>query len=272
MTDSIIYGFYVHHRASTEGLGVPFYVGKGPSSRAYSLKRNNKHHSYIVSSDGPKNIQVTWTACHSEKEALCKEIALIKLYRDLGIELVNVTDGGDGVSGWVPSEETRKRISQANKGRKWTSEESRKRLSDFRKNYKASEELKKKLSQAQRGKKMPPEAIEKTRLAHLGSKRSAESRAKMSAAAKNRKFSAKHRKKISEANKGKRRTLEQKERYRKCRLGKAHSAQRKKNISLAVKRYYQKGNSSPRKGVKLSEDIKKKISQSILLRNQNKLL
>jgi hypothetical protein len=53
----------------------------------------------------------------------------------------------------------------------------------------ASEESRKKMSDAQKGKKMSAEAIEKTRLANLGKTYSPETIAKMSLSAKNRKTS-----------------------------------------------------------------------------------
>jgi group I intron endonuclease len=37
--------------------------------------------------------------------------------RNLGYSLLNLTDGGEGNLGWVPSEETRRRIGDANRGR-----------------------------------------------------------------------------------------------------------------------------------------------------------
>lgn len=57
---------------------------------------------------------------------------------------------------------------------------------------KASEETKKKMSNSQKGKKMSKEAIEKTRLANIGRKKSQESKDKQSRALKGKKLSQKH--------------------------------------------------------------------------------
>lgn len=62
----------------------------------------------------------------------------------------NLTKGGDGNLGWVPSEETRKRISEANMGNKSSvgrvmSEETRRKISNSKKGKPISEEHKQKL-------------------------------------------------------------------------------------------------------------------------------
>lgn len=61
-----------------------------------------------------------------------------------------MTDGGEGVSGYIPPEEVRKKMSDAQKGRKM-SDENRNRLIAANKGRKLSEEHKKKLRTNHRG-------------------------------------------------------------------------------------------------------------------------
>ena len=96
---------------------------------------------------------------------------------DLGTGILhNRTDGGDGVSGYIPSEETRKKISVATKGKNHPMYG--KTLSD---------ETKRKISEKTRGKKIKPFTKEHRR--------------KLSVASKN--LSEETRKKLSDANRGK---------------------------------------------------------------------
>jgi len=45
------------------------------------------------------------------------EIRIIAEYKEAGIDLMNLTAGGDGQCGWKPTEETRKKISSSLKGK-----------------------------------------------------------------------------------------------------------------------------------------------------------
>jgi hypothetical protein len=79
-------------------------------------------------------------------------------------KLLNVSDGGDGNLGWIPSAETRAKLSAA-----WA-------------HRVVSDETKAKMRAAHLGKKLPPEQIEKMRAANLGKKLSLEHRQKISEA------------------------------------------------------------------------------------------
>ena len=110
----------------------------------------------------------------------------------------NLTDGGEGMTGYTHSEETRKKISDAKKGKK-QSEEAKKKRSEALKGKHLSEEAKKKLSEAQKG--------EKNNM--YGKHHSEETKKKMSDARKGKKsnmYGKNHtdeaKKKISEAKKG----------------------------------------------------------------------
>jgi len=106
-----------------------------------------------------------------------------------------------GVTGLVKSAETCKRLSDALIGRKLSAEhvakiievksnvsaETRRRISEAGKGRTASDDTKVKMSNAHRGRTISPEHREKLRAAMLGRTFSHESRAKMSASAKARK-------------------------------------------------------------------------------------
>lgn len=123
-------------------------------------------------------------SCASEAEALSKEIEIIALFRELGFSLTNHTDGGEGSSGYKPSEATRNKQSEARKG------------------CKCSEETKQKLSAILTGKKRSDEARRNISIAHKGIKPSVEARANLSKALKGRKHSAATREKMSKSRMG----------------------------------------------------------------------
>lgn len=120
----------------------------------------------------------------------------------------NLTDGGEGSIGRLCSEETRKKISEAHKGKP-----------AWNKGKKMSEEQKKKLSNARKG-RTPW---------NKGKCHSEESKKKMSEALKGKKLSEEHKKKISEGGKGKHRKLFSEEHRRK--LSEVHKGQHWKLIN-----------------------------------------
>lgn len=103
------YYVYAYLRAD----GTPYYIGKGKGRRAW-----NPGHSVKVPED-----KTRITMLHenlSEEMAFELEVQLIKEFgrKDLGTGILrNLTDGGDGPSGAIVSEEKRRKISEANKGK-----------------------------------------------------------------------------------------------------------------------------------------------------------
>lgn len=170
---------YVHYKATD---GTPFYVGKGRGRRAWSRKSRNALWNNIVAKHG-LIVSLDKTGL-TEKEAFSYEIQLIAA---LGIDkLSNMTAGGEGCSGLSPSEETRQKISVANKnpppevrerkriaatGRKLSdesklklsvskkamSDETRKRMGDARRKWKFTEATKIKMSVAVKGRTLSDE-------------------------------------------------------------------------------------------------------------------
>lgn len=192
---------YVHRRADT---GDVFYVGKGRGNRLNSHADRNRHWRHIVSKHG---FEVEIVASDlTEAQAFRHEVDLIALHRVLGFALVNMTNGGEGVSGLKrqpESEETRAKKRASAIGRRMSPEAIAKSVA-FHTGRKRSPETSARMSAALKGKSAPnlsPEAIERIRAASTGRKHTVETRAKMSAKAKGstkRPQSPEHRAKIAQ--------------------------------------------------------------------------
>ena len=95
---------------------TPYYIGKGKGRRLYE-----KHQKGIsVPKDKSRIIYLKQNL--TEEEAFKQEKYMIAVFgrKDLGTGILhNKTDGGEGASGAVMSEETRNKISEALKGVKW---------------------------------------------------------------------------------------------------------------------------------------------------------
>ncbi len=84
---------YLHLRESDN---KPFYIGKGRGRRAWSHTSRNRKWESTVQKHGLKvEILAEWSV---EQEAFEHEKFLISCFRDMGHELSNMTDGGEGVS------------------------------------------------------------------------------------------------------------------------------------------------------------------------------
>jgi len=187
----------------------PFYIGIGSDKkykRAYKkIQRNIFWNRIVNKTDYEVEILIddlTWEeACEKEKE-------FISLYgrRDLKSgTLVNLTNGGEGMLGSIVKDETKIKLSKANKG------------------FKHSEETKKKMS-----------------LSRLGKKHSQETKNKISQNKLN--ITEETRRKLSEANRGKKLSEEQKKKISESKKGKKvyFSEKHRKNLSLALKNYHLK--------------------------------
>jgi hypothetical protein len=140
--------FYVYeHLRKTDGS--VFYVGKGFGGRALRKTNRNKHWHNIVNKHG---FDVRFVVKDVDEElSLLAEIERIDQLKKLGAKLCNLTNGGEGVLGYVATAETRKKLSEAHIGRKipkWLSE----KYSVLRKGKPKSEECKLKISKSNTGK------------------------------------------------------------------------------------------------------------------------
>jgi len=149
-------------------------------------KSNRKHYFYnALRKHGWDNFK--WEVlceCKSKKEMDEMEFHYIKQY-DSYNNGYNMTWGGEGNVGWIPSEKTKKKISDAHKGRNNgpCTDERKKNISKSLIGYKHSEETKKKISDAHKGMKLGPMSEEqkwKISKANTGKKRTKEQKQKMS--------------------------------------------------------------------------------------------
>ena len=120
---------------------TPYYIGKGQTHRAYQQKGKP------CATPKDKNRIIFLKQNLTEEEAFKHEIYMIAVLgrKDLGTGILhNRTNGGDGVSGWVPSEETKRKISKIHKGK-----------IPWNKGVSHTRETKNKISKAKRGKPSP---------------------------------------------------------------------------------------------------------------------
>jgi len=90
--------FYTYAHYTPEGR--LFYIGKGQGRRAYTFHKRNNYWNHVVEKYGKPDVQIlaNW---NTEEEAFDHEVLLIDCFKELGHKLVNLTDGGEGLSGVV---------------------------------------------------------------------------------------------------------------------------------------------------------------------------
>ena len=172
---------------------TPYYIGKGIGNRIYSTHKR-------IKPPKDKSRIIFLKQNLTEEEAFKHEIYMIAVFgrKDLGTGILgNRTNGGEGASGWVPSEETRRKMSESSKN---PSEETRRKISEANKGKTCNEETRKKLSEASKGNKiwLGKKHTEETKkkiseknkgkpAPNKGIPHSEETKIKLSIAAKNRK-------------------------------------------------------------------------------------
>ena len=168
---------------------TPYYIGKGQGNRIYDKRKTTKPPK-------DKSRVIFLKQNLTEEEAFKHEIYMIAVFgrKDLGTGILhNRTGGGEGSSGRVPSEETRRRLSESGKGRTH-SEETKKKMSEAAKGntyslgHIPSEEYKRKMSEASKGKIISKETRRKLSEWNKGKTLSEETRRKMSEERKGKKW------------------------------------------------------------------------------------
>ena len=165
------YSVYIHVRPDINEI---FYVGKGLPKRIRQSSNRNKYWKNIVNKNKGFVSHVV-AGNLTEAEALKFEILLIEKLRNSGVKLCNMTDGGDGVSGYRHNETIKNKMSQSRTGK----------------------------PSPLRGKKLSLETRKKLSIAHTGKKQSPEHIAKCANSRKGKKYSEEHRKAISNSLRGK---------------------------------------------------------------------
>jgi len=117
---------------------TPYYIGKGQGRRISNRRKGE------IKPPKDKTRVIFLKQNITEEEAFKHEIYMIAVFGriDLGTGILrNRTNGGEGMSGFTHSEETRSKISEKNKGKKRT-EEQKQKLREAQKNQ--SEETRRK--------------------------------------------------------------------------------------------------------------------------------
>lgn len=155
---------------------------------------------------------------NNESECFVREIELISEYRNNGVRLTNLTDGGEGQSGRVVSEETRKKIS-----------DTRRLTPNPYLGKKRSKYICEKISSSLTGRKLTTEHKNKLSNAKIGKKQSEGHKKKISNALTGREFSETHKKNLSNCQIGNKNHM----------FGKSHSCEYKKHLSEVLKKHHQ---------------------------------
>lgn len=169
------------------------YIGyaKNPKNRMHrhrnpSKKEQHKHLYRAMAAHGRDNFYMNILEEHETLDSVKQaEIDVIKMFKDSGVRLYNHSEGGEGSSGYKHTEESKAKMSAAQKGIPKT-EETKAAMSAVRTGKTHSEATKAKMSTVKIGKKSTEETkrkISKTKLGNknrLGIKHTAETKAKIS--------------------------------------------------------------------------------------------
>lgn len=136
--------FYVYQHLKT-ATGEIFYVGKGMGRRAYDKYHRSKYWKNIEAKHGV-TVEFIKEGI-TESESLELEIATIESYRQQGLQIINMTDGGDGTTGYTHTDEHKQMMSVSQSG------ERNPRYGKVG---------------TRKGAVVTPETIERQRLSHLG--------------------------------------------------------------------------------------------------------
>jgi group I intron endonuclease len=207
------------------GQSIDFEARKIRHLSSVRLKRDNYYIHSAIRKYGEGNFRwVIVTTCRTVYTGKTQSIlnsleSFFIAYYDTYNNGYNLTIGGEGMSGYKLSKETRQKISERN-----VSEETRQKLSNAARGRKFTEETKRKISESKKGKPLSKAAREKIsgkNSFNFGKSPSEETR-----------------KKISKANKGKKpwtygkkHSEESKQKMSKAKLGKKLSDETKQKVS-----------------------------------------
>ena len=201
-----IEGMYGYIYLTINKVNHKTYVGqKKLGTKAWNKDNylgSGKHIKCAIKKYGKENFEKFLIQfCYSKEELDKQEIFWIAEYRKRGLAQYNIANGGCGNAGFKHSEETKRRISEIQKGKpkyglrgKHLSEETRRKLSEAHKGHVVSEETRRKISEVSKvnlkgnknnkGYHHSDETKNKMSEAHKGKCHSEETKAKIGAANK----------------------------------------------------------------------------------------
>ena len=198
------YWVYIH-TCKANGKKYVGVTGRNPESRWKEGRgyKTNKHFYSAILKYGWDNFQHEVFEVDSKEEMYRKEVELISFYHSNDPEFgYNNSSGGEySHLGCKHSEETRKKLKEANK-KKWSDPEYRRKLSEASKAHTHTEETKRRMSETAKERWSDPEVRRKRSEANKKSHSDPEVRRKISEALKGKEKSEEQRKKISETLKG----------------------------------------------------------------------
>lgn len=247
---------YVYTLAYPDGR--VFYVGKGVGDRIHhhesevrAGRTTNPYKENVIRriwADGGQVVKTKLAYFRTHEEAVEYERALI-FHTD---GLTNLTAGGDGQVGVTFSEEHRRKLSEAQKGkpREPLPPEARQRVAEGNRGKRRSEETRRRMSESRMGKPMREEVKEKLRQANTGKSLSPEARRKISEANKGREVSEDERQRIGERYRGINLSEETRRKLSEAHKGQTYSAEAMRKMGQA------------KRGVPKSEEHRRKISEA----------
>ncbi len=175
--------------------------------------------------------------CDDDETARAREVVWIRALETKTPNGFNLTDGGDGTSGFRPSDETRAKLSAARRGSKRSAETRAKMSAAQRGRPRHSDETKAKIAASKLGntysvgRKLSEETRAKISAGNTGKEISADVRARMSARLKGkvparnlREVSPEIREKIAAAGRGRKHSAETREKMRQAWVRRKESA------------------------------------------------
>ena len=177
--------FYVYEHIRPD-TGAIFYVGKGSGNRCNVSQHRNVYWQRIVNKAKGFSVRKIVESIDEELAFLIESERICQL-KELGIKLCNMTEGGEGASGFKHTEVSKLRMREAKLGKKLTeshkknigagnrgkwSKEEKEKLSNSRKGMVFTEEHKRNISKGRKGvgsgKPCPENVKEAARKANKG--------------------------------------------------------------------------------------------------------
>jgi hypothetical protein len=236
--------FYVYAYIDPRN-GTPFYIGKGRAKRAWKHLQQDRLRKKgffqnklrrLLREEHTPSITMLAEGLSEEMSFILESFFILALGRrrdsnNLG-PLCNLTNGGEGPSGYRHSKETLRRLSDARR-RENLSAETLRKMSQASRSREVSLETRRRISESQRGKKLTPEHRRKLSEVNTGKSLSEGHRRKLSEANKGRPLSEEHRRKLSDAKKGTKHAPETRHRISEALKGHRLSEETKQKISIA---------------------------------------